>query len=150
MKILSTSTVTSAANNDVTFAFNGIASEELLLTSKDTYRFITVSSGVLDLFTDSTKTYVYNAGGTSAVSYETNENTVTITQGLTTPGLRWNYDTSATVDDCCAIFSATIDTGKAEYSPVITNMTVNIIPEPATATLSLLALAGLAARRRRR
>lgn len=146
----STSTVTSAANNDVTFAFTGIASEELLLTSKDTYRFITVSSGVLDLFTGSTKTYVYNAGGTGAVSYETNANTVTISQGLTAPGLRWNYDTSASVDDCCAIFSSAIGTGKPEYSPVITNMTVNIIPEPATATLSLLALAGLAARRRRK
>ncbi|MBR6575935.1 MAG: PEP-CTERM sorting domain-containing protein [Akkermansia sp.] len=29
-------------------------------------------------------------------------------------------------------------------------MTVNLVPEPTTATLSLLALAGLAARRRRK
>ena len=33
---------------------------------------------------------------------------------------------------------------------VVSNMTVSYIPEPATATLSLLALAGLAARRRRK
>ena len=65
-------------------------------------------------------------------------------------GWRWNYDTTATVDDCCAIFSFAIATGKAEYSPIITSMTVNLITEPASATLSMLALAGLAARRRRK
>ena len=32
----------------------------------------------------------------------------------------------------------------------MSNLTVAIVPEPATATLSLLALAGLAARRRRK
>lgn len=36
------------------------------------------------------------------------------------------------------------------YAPVMSIVTTEYIPEPATATLSLLALAGLAARRRRR
>ena len=45
--------------------------------------------------------------------------------------------------------------GSTQYAPNVTFVTTNVpstpaVPEPATATLSLLALAGLAARRRRK
>ena len=146
----STGTQTSGKNVDTTFSFTTLSGSALTLNTEDAYRFITVSSGVLDMFTDTTKTYVYNAGGTGAATSTIAGNTVTITQGLTAPGMRWDYNQGGAVDDCCAIFAANLNSGKGEYSPIITSMSVNLIPEPTTATLSLLALAGLAARRRRK
>ncbi len=146
----STGTQTSGKNVDTTFSFTTLSGSALTLNTEDTYRFITVSSGVLDMFTDTTKTYVYNAGGTGAATSTIAGNTVTITQGLTAPGMRWDYNAGGAVDDCCAIFAAKLDSGDGAYSPIITSMSVNLIPEPTTATLSLLALAGLAARRRRK
>ena len=146
----STGTQTSGKDVDTTFSFTTLSGEGLTLNTADTYRFITVSSGVLDLFTDSTKTYVYNAGGTGTAAATTSGDTVTITQGLTAPGMRWDYNTGNSVDDCCAIFSANIGSGTGTYSPIVSSMTINLVPEPTTATLSLLALAGLAARRRRK
>ena len=144
----STGTQTSGKNVDATFSFTTLSGEVLTLNTADAYRFITVSSGVLNLFTDSTKTYVYNDGGTGAVAATTSGNTVTITKGLTAPGMRCDYNTGNSVDDCCAIFAANIGSGTGTYSPIVSSMTINLVREPTTATLSLLALAGLAARRR--
>lgn len=45
--------------------------------------------------------------------------------------------------------SRSFDLNDVRYAPYVTVVTTATIPEPATATLSLLALAGLAARRRR-
>ena len=146
----STGTQTSGKDVDTTFSFTTLSGDGLTLNTADTYRFITVSSGVLNLFTDSTKTYVYNAGGTGTAAATTSGDTVTITQGLTAPGMRWDYNTGNSVDDCCAIFSANIGSGTGTYSPIVSSMKINLVPEPTTATLSLLALAGLAARRRRK
>ncbi len=146
----STGTQTSGRDVNTTFSFTTLSGGALTLNTADTYRFITVSSGVLDLFTDSTKSYVYNAGGTGAATSTIAGDTVTITQGLTAPGMRWDNNASAVVDDCCAIFSSGIQTGNAANSPIITSMSIRLVPEPTTATLSLLALAGLAARRRRK
>ena len=81
---------------------------------------------------------VYGSTSSSTISVTSADNSRTITlqrDGFITPGgLNFGYDN-------VAFFSNV----QVEY-----NHATYIIPEPATATLSLLALAGLAARRRRR
>ncbi len=139
---------TSRNGTDASFSFSALDGGDLVLNTADTYRYVTVSSGVMDLFTDASKTYIYNGGGTGEVEYVTEENTITISQGLTAPGMRFYHSTAESVDDCCAIVSSGISSGKGIYSPLVTAV-VRPVPEPATATLSLLALVGLAARRRR-
>ncbi len=47
-------------------------------------------------------------------------------------------------------FDALVITGSANTAQAVNNISLSVVPEPATATLSLLALAGLAARRKRR
>lgn len=154
---LSTSTQTSGQNINTSFSFTNTSGTALTLNTADTYRFLTVSSAVLTLFHDSSKSYIYNAGGTGPPTQSVNGNTITISQGLTAPGIRGMYVASgATNDGCTMIFGAngknegsiTVENVTGTLSPVFVNISVKNIPEPTTATLSLLALAGLAARRR--
>ena len=140
---------TSKNGTNASFSFSALDGGDLVLNTADTYRYVTVSSGVMDLFTDASKTYIYNGGGTGEATYTTAENTITISQGLTAPGMRFYYSADESVDDCCAIFSSGIASGKGSHSPLVTAV-VRPIPEPTTATLSLLALTLLSARRRRK
>ncbi len=153
--------VGSAVRNGTTdFTFTAAdGTSPLTLNSASTYRFITVGQDVLDLIAgDTTKTYVYNAGGTGAAESATDGDTVTITQGLRAPGIRGQYGTgvptnSATI--CAANLGSVWTDNSNHLSPILSNIHLNDVPnqtapEPATATLSLLALAALAARRRRK
>lgn len=145
-------THTSAANTHPMFTFQSVSGGSLTLRSSDTYRFLSVDAAVLNILkADATKTYVYTAGGIHDATSTTEGDVTTITQGLKAPGLRFSYDANGEKDSCVVIVGANGTNTNNLLSPHFENISVsNVIPEPATATLSLLALAGRAARRRRK
>ena len=119
----------------------------LKLDTDTTYRFVAVSN-VNSLTLDYVGcTYGYG----EASSYTFDSEAKTVTGGLTRIDATIDvHDGSKTSGDLNFTtknnFSATTNT----WSPVLKDIKVTNIPEPATATLSLLALAGLCARRRRK
>ena len=95
-------------------------------------------------------TYSYSTGTTAIFTAVKNDGSVTSLGGTWNSGLK---------SDGMQIDKFTFDTSIVKQSFVFSNgstveqatqLGYTVIPEPATATLSLLALAGLAARRRRR
>lgn len=156
---VSTGVGTTVQNGTTSFTFTAAdGTSPLTLNPESTYRYIAVSQDVLNLIkSDTTKTYVYNGGGTDAVQHTTLGNTVTITKGLRAPGIRGHYGTDVPTDSatiCAGNIASVWASGSNHLSPILSNIHLSnvpspVVPEPATATLSLLALAGLAARRRR-
>lgn len=98
---------------------------------------------------DTSKTYLYAAGGTGAPTSSTDGDTVTISNGLTAPGIRGHHDSAGAPDDSIVITGANGTNTFAQLSPIFTEIRGEVVPEPATATLSLLGLAALMMRRRR-
>ena len=80
-----------------------------------------------------------------SVAWDGDSYLLTLTSSSATDSDSLTYDLGTTFDvrDLVFTFDGPTDTKLA-------NLTMSIVPEPATATLSLLALAGLAARRRRK
>jgi len=145
---LSTNMGTSAKNVNLTFNFSAVDGSSLILDAGTTYRYLTVSKDVMDIIKgDTTKTYLYDAGGTSAPTFSTAGNTVTISQGLTAPGIRGHYGDAPS--DSVVIGGANGSNTMANLSPIFTEIHGEVVPEPATATLGLLGLAALMTRRRR-
>lgn len=89
--------------------------------------------------------YTYTPG-TSALTVNADE--LTIGGAMKRIGVRVDYHNGVSTEGANWINNANATSVNAAWGAVITNIT--LIPEPATATLSLLALAGLAARRRRK
>mgnify|MGYP000670189536 FL=1 len=77
----STNTGTTAAGVNLTFSFSSLNGSPLLLDAALTYRFLAVSQSVMDLMQDTSKTYLYAAGGTGSPSAATDGDTVTISGG---------------------------------------------------------------------
>lgn len=59
----STNTGTTAAGINLTFSFSSLDGSPLLLDAALTYRFLAVSQSVMGLMQDTSKTYLYAAGG---------------------------------------------------------------------------------------
>lgn len=147
---LSTNMETSGSGTNLTFNFSSVNGSGLVLDAGSAYRFLTVSQAVMDIINgDSSKTYIYNAGGTGAPSSSEEGSTVTISNGLTAPGIRGHYEEGGASNDSVVITGAN-GTGKFDkLSPIFTEIRGEMVPEPATATLSILGLAALMMRRRR-
>lgn len=147
---LSTNMGTSGAGTNLTFNFSAVDGSSLILDAGSTYRFLTVSQAVMDLVNaDASKTYIYNAGGTGTATSTESGDTVTISQGLTAPGIRGHYEASGVSTDSVVIAGANGTNTLAQLSPIFTEIRGELVPEPATATMSLLGLAALMMRRRR-
>lgn len=147
---LSTNMGTSGNGINLTFNFSAVDGSSLILDARTTYRYLTVSQGVMDIINgDTSKTYVYNAGGTSAATSSVDGDTVTISNGLTAPGIRGHYEQNGVSDDSVVISGANGVNKMNALSPIFTEIRGEMVPEPATATLSLLGLAALMMRRRR-
>lgn len=147
---LSTNMGTSGISTNLTFNFSAVDGSSLILDAGATYRFLTVSEAVMDMVNaDASKTYIYNAGGTETATSSESGNTVTISQGLTAPGIRGHYDAAGAPSDSVVIAGANGSNTSSLLSPIFTEIRGEMVPEPATATLSLLGLAALMMRRRR-
>ena len=138
-ELCSTSESTNIADNTFTFT-------NLLLDTNTTYRFVTVSN--VSNLTSSYIGYTYAYG--KDATYTSNAEAKTLTGGLTSADVavdvhsNTDYNLNYTTSESFASVNGS-------WSPILTSVKVtDSIPEPATATLSLLALAGLAARRRRK
>ena len=124
-----------------TFTFTG-----LTLDAATTYKFVTVNAAALN------SDYIgkiYNYGK-SAVTLTDN----ILTGGLVAPGVAVDLHGSTETTGLNFSTSGTFASTQATWSPILTEIKIKVgaapaVPEPTTATLSLLALAGLAARRRR-
>lgn len=147
---LSTNMGTSGNGVNLTFNFSAVDGSSLILDAGTTYRYLTVSQAVMDMINgDTSKTYLYAAGGTGAPTSSTDGDTVTISNGLTAPGIRGHHDSAGAPDDSVVITGANGTNTFAQLSPIFTEIRGEVVPEPATATLSLLGLAALMMRRRR-
>lgn len=148
---LSTNMGTSGNGVNLTFNFSAVDGSSLILDAGTTYRYLTVSQAVMDIINgDTSKTYLYTAGGTGAPTSSTDGDTVTIGNGLTAPGIRGHHDDSAGApSDSVVITGANGTNTFSPLSPIFTEIRGEVVPEPATATLSLLGLAALMMRRRR-
>ena len=145
----STNTGTTAAGINLTFSFTSLDGSPLLLDAALTYRFLAVSQSVMGLMQDTSKTYLYAAGGTAAPTANTEGDTVTISGGLTAPGIRGHYDAEGTPGDSVVITGANGTNTFSLLSPIFTEIRGEMVPEPATVSLGLLGLAALMMRRRR-
>ncbi len=126
---------TSTADNVNTFVFD----------NGKTYQWISFGNNGSDhlsnfSWTGATITLEYVAGGTSTLSIVSTGSNVTEKIVFTNGALQLNASDLALGDATGGVTALTVTCNGTTYS----------IPEPATATLSLLALAGLAARRRRK
>ena len=145
----STNTGTTAAGINLTFSFSSLDGSPLLLDAALTYRFLAVSQSVMDLMQDTSKTYLYAAGGTAAPTANTEGDTVTISGGLPAPGIRGHYDAEGAPGDSVVITGANGTNTFSLLSPIFTEIRGEMVPEPATVSLGLLGLAALMMRRRR-
>lgn len=145
----STNTGTTATGVNLTFSFSSLDGSPLLLDAALTYRFLAVSQSVMDLMQDTSKTYLYAAGGTGSPSAATDGDTVTISGGLAAPGIRGHYDSAGAPDGSVVITGANGTNTFSQLSPIFTKIRGEMVPEPATASLGLLGLAALMMRRRR-
>lgn len=151
----STNTGTTAVGTDLTFTFSELDGTGLILDASSTYRFIAVSEAVMNLIQeDTSKSYTYSGtttgGDASLSSTETDDGSIAIQNGLQTVGVYSQFSGIAS-DDCALLAQggSGADSAVNIMPPVLTNIQVETVPEPATATLSLLGLAGLMLRRRR-
>ena len=129
------------AREDNTFTFTN-----LLLDTDTTYRFVTVKN--VESLDSSYVGYTYAYG--KDATYTSNAEAKTLTGGLASTGVAIDVHTATDYNLNYTTSPNFGDTNSA-WSPILTNITVaDSVPEPATATLSLLALASLAARRRRK
>lgn len=162
-KILGYSSTVGVVSNSTNTTYEFVAADgtsPLTLSSTATYRYLAVLDDVVDIISaDTTKNYIYNGGNSSSVTTGTSEAGTTISGGLVVVSGRAHADQTNAYADCLYISGAngTSASQSNGYNlhVVPTNIKVATItsaavPEPTTATLSLLALAGLAARRRRR
>lgn len=126
-------------NNEFSFA-------NLLINKNTTYTFIMVRDIALN------EAYLgMTYGGDKATAMTVNTDTNVLTGGLLATGVAVDLHTGTpTTGELNFTTSSELGINQNGWSPILTNITVETVPEPATATLSLLALAGLAARRRRR
>lgn len=147
---LSTNTGTSGNGVNLTFNFSAVDGSSLILDAGTTYRYLAVSQAVMDIVNgDTSKAYLYNAGGTNTATSSVNGDTVTISQGLAAPGIRGHHDSAGAPGDSVVITGANGSNTFAQLSPIFTEIRGEVVPEPATATLGLLGLAALMVRRRR-
>lgn len=149
----STNTGTTAVGTDLTFTFSELDGTDLILDASSTYRFIAVSEAVMNLIKeDTSKSYTYSGTttGGDASATVTDDGSIAIQNGLQTVGV-YSQNSGTTSDDCAllAMGGSGADSAVNVMAPVLTNIQVETVPEPATATLSLLGLAGLMLRRRR-
>ena len=79
----------------------------------------------------------------------TEGDTVTISGGLTAPGIRGHYDAEGAPGDSVVITGANGTNTFSLLSPIFTEIRGEMVPEPATVSLGLLGLAALMMRRRR-
>lgn len=157
----STNTGTVAVGTDLTFTFSELDGSDLILDASSKYRFIAVSEAVMDIINnDTSKSYTYSGTifSMNPVSSDMDDDgNIAIQNGLQTIGVRvhdYTQEGGVAPEDCLAVVAGSSNVPDATempryYSPVLTNIQVETVPEPATATLSLLGLAGLMLRRRR-
>lgn len=126
--------------NYIEFNFQGVNQTPLTLSSTTTYDYITVTPDTLGLISSGTN-YTYQMSNAAATVSEN-----TITGGSVSVGLRCWHEGAA---DDCVVYTDVNKSTSTTLAPFINSISLQNIPEPATAALSLLALAGLAARRRR-
>ncbi len=118
--------------------------DRVLVDATSANRFINAGSITLNIssadnYTNGGLVYEYEGSYFSSSDVTNNAGRLTIADGADAMTLA--SDTLYTV-----VSAYDLDTGK----PVFNKISLMVVPEPTTATLSLLALAGLAARRRRR
>lgn len=138
---MSNGVCTPCDGTDNVFTFNN-----LIIDKNTTYKFISVRATALS------ENYIgLTYGGDSAETMTIDTTTNTLTGGLLATGVAVDlHKDSPTTGELNFTTSSGLGINQNGWSPILTNITVETVPEPATATLSLLALAGLAARRRRR
>lgn len=123
---LADNTVTSAAGGEtVTFNFQGVT-----LAPDVAYKFLFVS--------------VENISNGNVAVGATLKDTYLVSRQIET------HYFEGTGNSECGVATGINTTNAPHYAPMVTIKGTVLVPEPATATLSLLALAGLAARRRRK
>ena len=128
---------TDEAEHTFTFNFNNT-----WIAPDQTYTLVAVGS---DALASVGMGYTYTPG-TGALTVDADSKT--ISGSLKIIGVRVDFHEGTHTTGANWVTDSSLSPEKTEWGAVITNIT--LIPEPATATLSLLALAGLAARRRRR
>lgn len=123
-----------STDSDMTFTFSGVelSTKASSATNSMWYRAFFVKSTTAESLT---------LGGTVSNANATSVNLMAQGPGYSTTGNGGGAD--------WGFVNVSSGVQSTDYVPVMT-ITTKVIPEPATATLSLLALAGLAARRRRK
>lgn len=142
-------TISTANKSDYSWSFvAGAKNESVILDSSKSYLVLADSATSFTAGDTLIKNNKIIRLGSSAVSdYGTDKLDFASTSATLYSGLE--FITVADPGDNNAYESYTID-NSTRYAPKVTIVTTSVVPEPTTATLSLLALAGLAARRRRK
>ena len=142
-----------SGSND-TYGYNAITlggSEDALTLTIGRGRVYNTLNGATGIGANTTMTYA--TGASDSVAFTTTiqkgvEYTLSVTgaTGAMTPTLSWTDAELATQSETLASYNGNMNSN----ADIVYAVNTEMIPEPATATLSLLALAGLAARRRRK
>lgn len=148
--LLSTGTKTSGQNANQKFDFTAVDGSFLILNASKTYRCLTVSQSVMNLIKqDTSKTYLYTEGGRIDPATSTTGDTVTISNGLVCPIIHGHFYCGWKVPaDPIVITQEDGIFAMGTLFSVFTEIKGAVVPEFATATLGLLGLAALMARRR--